>query len=253
MNAPIYQGATMNRKHIKRLNAVVYALLAHAAFVHGVAQAQEAAPAGAAAPTRQEATATRHVTNAVAVVRKLEKVDRMQDVLKNARGIFIVPSYGRVAAGVGAAGGTGLLLVRHAGGDWTGPVFYNTGGLSVGLQVGAEGGNLVLILNNDKALDEFMKKNNVAINAKAGLTVLDWNKMVQGSAGTGDVTAWSDTKGLLGDAATVEVKDIRFNQKMTTAYYRRTLSAADVIDGKTTSAQSAPLFQALAAASLPAR
>jgi len=242
----------MNSKQKKRINTVFYALLAQWVFVTGPAPAQAQADTTSSS-MKQEATANNRVSEAIAVVHKIESVDRMRGLLKNAKGIFIVPSYGRAAVGVGAAGGTGILLVRHAGGAWSDPVFYNTGGLSVGLQAGVEGGHLVLVLNNDKAVNEFLKKNNFSVNAKAGLTVVNWNKMVQGSAGTGDVVAWSDTKGLFGDVATIEVNDIRFNQKVTNAYYRRALSATDVIKGTTSNPQSAPLVEALAAAADPAR
>lgn len=239
----------MNSQPTKRISLILCALFAHAACVSAAPQQTDTTSSAA----KQEATASGHVSDAVAVVRKIERIDRMQATLNSAKGIFIVPSYGRAAVGVGAAGGTGMLLVRRAGGGWSEPVFYNTGGLSVGLQAGAEGGNLVLILNNDKAVNEFMKKNNFSVNAKAGLTVVNWNKMVQGSAGTGDVVAWSDTKGLFGDLATVEVNDVRFNQKLTNAYYRRSLSATDVISGQTGNPQSAPLVEALVAVAAPVR
>lgn len=240
----------MKTCHIQRINAVLYALLVHAALAHSAAQAQTDTTSSA---MKQEANASQHVSDAIGVVRKIEGVDRLRGVLASAKGIFIVPSYGRAAIGVGAAGGTGILLVHRSDGTCSDPVFYNTGGLSVGLQAGAQGGKLVLVLNNDKAVNEFLKKNNFSVNAKAGLTVVNWNKMVQGAAGDGDVVAWSDTKGLFGDLATVEINDIRFNQKVTNAYYRRALSATDVISGKTMNPQSAPLVEALAAVAGPAR
>ena len=77
--------------------------------------------------------------------------------------------------------------------------------------------------------------------------------MVQGTAGAGDVVAWSDTQGLFGDVATVQVNDIRFNQNVTNAYYERTLSATDVIKGTTNNPQAAPLVDALVAAAEPAK
>lgn len=241
----------MNTKQKRRMNTIFYALLAHAVVVHGAA-AQAPVDTTSSSP-KQEAIASEHVRDAVAVVRKLDDVERMQGVLKSAKGIFIVPNYRRAAVGVGAAGGTGILLVRRASGGWSDPVFYNTGGLSVGLQAGVEGGSLVLVLNNDKAVNAFLKKNNFSVNAKAGLTVVRWNKMVQGTAGAGDVVAWSDTQGLFGDVATVQVNDIRFNQNVTNAYYNRTLSATDVIKGTTNNPQAAPLVDALAAAAEPAK
>jgi lipid-binding SYLF domain-containing protein len=172
--------------------------------------------------------------------------DRMRSLLTAAKGVFIVPSYGRAAIGLGAEGGAGILLVKQGDSGWSQPVFYNTGGLSIGLQAGAQGGMLVFVLNNQKAVDAFFKKTSVSLNAKAGLTVLNWSKMTQGSLGTGDIVAWSDTKGLFGDVATVELNGIRYNQKLNDAYYHRTLSASDIIAGKTSNAQADLLVQALA-------
>lgn len=214
--------------------------------------AQTSAPAPAHADRtssagKQNTAATRHVTQAIAVVQKLERDTKIHRVLADAKGVFIVPSYDKAALGVGAEGGAGILLVHRQDGSWADPVFYNAGGLSLGLQAGAQRGALVLVLNNEKAVDEFLKKNNFSLNAKAGVTVLNWNKMAQGSVGAGDVIAWSDAKGLFGDVATVEVNDIRFNQNLTNAYYNRTLSATDVIAGKLNNPQAEPLLQALVA------
>ncbi|WP_305824718.1 lipid-binding SYLF domain-containing protein [Massilia brevitalea] len=242
----------MKTMHKKLIQMAVVAICAGAAGAVAAAGAPAKADTTSAA-VKQGAAASQHVTDAIAVVGKIEAEGRLHAVLGNAKGIFIVPSYGRAALGVGAAGGTGILLVRRAEGGWSDPVFYKTGGLSVGLQAGAAGGAMALILNNDKAVSEFLKKNNFSINAKAGLTVVNWNKMVQGSAGTGDVLAWSDTKGLFGDVATLEFNDIRYNQAMTNAYYQRSLSASDVIDGKTGNPQAGPLVQALVAAAAPIR
>ena len=216
----------------------------------GLLHAQDNRPAHAdttASADRQVAAAERHVVQAANVVHRLEMDTRMRSLLLAAKGIFIVPSYKRAAVGIGGQGGAGLFLVKHEDGSWSQPVFYNTGGLSLGLQVGAQGGVLVFVLNNQKAIDAFLKKTNVSLNAKAGLTVVNWNRMVQGSTGEGDVIAWSDSKGLFGDAATVELSGVRINQKLNNAYYHRTLSATDIIGGKTNNPQADRLVQALAA------
>nr|WP_315222696.1 hypothetical protein [uncultured Duganella sp.] len=57
-----------------------------------------------------------------------------------------------------------------------------------------------------------MARHNFALSAEAGLTVLNWSKLAQGTVGTGDVVAWSGTKGLFGGAVAVGLRDIRFNQ-----------------------------------------
>lgn len=197
--------------------------------------------------------ASQRVSDALSVVRRLEAEPRMKQLLQQAKGVLIVPSYGRAALGVGAHGGAGLLLLKRSDGTWSGPAFYDLGGLTVGLQAGAEGGPLALVLNNEKAVNEFMKKNNLALSADAGLTVLNWSRLAQGTAGTGDVVAWSGTKGLFGDVAAVGVNDIRFNQSLTNAYYGRTLSPREIAAGTVSNPQAEPLQQALGQAATIAR
>jgi lipid-binding SYLF domain-containing protein len=237
----------MNKRYANALRCVVVAMLAGPVL----AQAQDkpaARPDTTTSSDRQAAAAERRVVQAIDVVHRMEMDARIRPVLASARGVFIVPSYARAAVGIGGEGGAGLLLLHDGDGHWTDPVFYHTGGVSLGLQAGAQGGMLAFILNNQKAVDAFLKKTSVSLNAKAGLTVVNWNRMVQGSAGAGDVVAWSDTKGLFGDAATVELNGVRYSQNLNNAYYRRTLSASDIIAGKTSNPQASLLVQTLTSA-----
>lgn len=215
----------------------------------GVASAQSGGvqkPDLAAKPAR---SATQRVSDALAVVRQLESEPRMKQLLQQAKGVLIVPWYGRAALGLGAHGGAGLLLLKRVDGSWSGPAFYDLGGLTLGLQAGAEGGAIAMVLNNDKAVGEFMKKNNFSLSAEAGLTVVNWSRLAQGTAGNGDVVAWSGAKGLFGDAVAVGLNDIRYNQALTNAYYGRSLSPKDIPDGSVSNPQARPLQQALAEAS----
>ena len=209
---------------------------------------QEAAGAPA---DRREAAAQKHVDDATVVVRKMSNEPRIQELLHQAKGVVIVPTYGRAALGIGVSGGAGVLLVKRDGENWSEPIFYNLGGLSAGVQAGAEGGALALILNNDKAVDVFMRKNTFSLSADSGLTVVNWSKLVQGSAGIGDVTAWGETKGLFGNLASIGINDIRFNQNLTDAYYHLNLSPNDVIAGRVKSARSDTLKQSLTAIPSP--
>ena len=229
--------------------ACALVLLALAGISTAQTAATERPPAtGASAPAgKQEAAADRHVADAVKVVQRMLEETRMKDLLQQAKGIFIVPSFGRAAVGVGASGGAGLLLTKRADGSWSDPAFYNIGGLSVGAQVGAEGGALAMVLNNEKAVNKFMQKNAFAVNAAAGLTLVNWSKIAQGNLGDGDVVVWASTKGLYGNLVAVGVSDIRFNQDLTNAYYHQSVSVADALAGKYPNTQADLLKQTLAA------
>jgi lipid-binding SYLF domain-containing protein len=189
-----------------------------------------------------------HVNDAVRVVQRMKSDPGMASLLQQARGVFVIPEYGRAAFGVGGRGGAGVLLTKQDG-TWSQPSFYSYGGISAGLQAGAEGGSIAFVLNNDKAVNSFTKQdNNWSLNAEAGLTVVAWSKKAQGSAGKGDVTVWSDSKGLFGDAA-ISLTDINFDEAETGAYYGQKVSSArDVINGKLQNPHSAALRNALAQA-----
>ena len=251
---------TKNKKARAVLAAGTLTLICGAASAQAEMQAriavdQAGATATAVAPaSKDEATAAKHVNDAVTVVQKMQEEARMKELLAQAKGIFIVPTYGRAALGVGAEGGAGVLLIRKADGAWSDPAFYNIGGLSAGAQVGVEAGAIALVLNNEKAVNKFMQKNKFAVNAAAGLTIVNWSKIAQGSLGDGDVVAWSGAKGLYGSLVSVGVNDIRYNQKLTDAYYHQMVPVTDAVAGKYTVPASDALKQALAAApAMPAK
>jgi lipid-binding SYLF domain-containing protein len=246
--------ALQQRIGLAACHAVLVLLLS---FAGSVAWAQPPTvpggmPAGtepaAGTVSRAQAAAIRRVVNAADAVRRMAAEPGMKALLAQAKGVFIVPTYGRAALGLGASGGAGVLVLRRADGTWTDPLFYNLGGLSIGAQAGAEGGPIAFVLLNDKAVSSFRQKNNFALSADAGLTVISFSKMAQGAVGGGDVVAWADTKGLFGNVATLAVRDIRFNTKATQAYYGRPATIQDVVEGTATNPQSEALKQALAAA-----
>ena len=220
----------------------------------GLAAAQDTPDTSSTATVarKPEETAMKHVNDAVAVAQRMLQEPRMKELLQQAKGVFIVPTYGRAALGVGASGGAGVLLIKRADGTWSDPAFYNIGGISAGAQIGAEAGAIALVLNNEKAVNKFMQKNSCSLSAAAGLTIVNWAKIAQGSLGDGDVVAWAGTKGLYGSLVAVGVSDIRYNQKLTNAYYHQTVSAADALAGKHTNPNADTLKQTLATAPVSA-
>ncbi|MFC0254551.1 lipid-binding SYLF domain-containing protein [Massilia consociata] len=212
-----------------------------------VGPAREAGTPGTQRNKEEMKNATEHVNKAVQVVQQMQASQEMRSLLQRSKGVFVVPDYGGAALGVGARGGAGVLLVRN-GNTWSNPAFYNMGSLSVGLQAGAEAGAIAFVLNDQKALNSFMQNNKFALNADAGLTLVDWSRKGEGSAGWGNITVWSDTEGLFGGAA-INVSDIDYDEDETSAYYQRQVAARDVLTGKVKNPQADMLRQALANAS----
>ena len=199
---------------------------------------------------RDEAHDAQHqIDGAAKIVQRMQSDHAAAQLLREAKGVFVVTKFGHAALGVGGRGGEGVLMMNKNG-IWGDPAFYNMGGMSIGAEAGAEGGSLVFVLNSEKALKSFDQNNNWSLNAEAGLTIVNWSGKAQGSAGKGDVTVWSDTKGLLG-AVAVSVTDIQFDHGETSAFYGKPMQVADVFRG-TASAPAekvARLRDALAGAS----
>ncbi|GAB3452740.1 hypothetical protein GCM10027321_01870 [Massilia terrae] len=228
--------------------------LASAFFLVGLAGvgapalAQSDSKPAHAAGGSNAATAQKHVSEAAGVVRRMTSDPGLSQELAQAKGVYILPRYGRAALGLGASGGAGVFLAHLPDGSWSQPAFFNTGGISIGLQAGAEGGPITLIMRNDKAVSAFREKNSFNLSADLGITVVKWSREAAGQAGMSDVIAWSGSEGLFGNVATLAINDVHFNQKATQAYYGKAATAQDVLSGKVSNPQSDALRQALSSA-----
>lgn len=106
----------------------------------GVAQAR--APS---ANSDQAHGPQRLVDKAASVVVEFQRDKGEAGIMRRARGMYIVPEYGKAGFIIGGKGGAGVVTVRRTDG-WTPPAFFNFGGLSVGAQIGATGGSIIFLL-----------------------------------------------------------------------------------------------------------
>jgi lipid-binding SYLF domain-containing protein len=188
-----------------------------------------------AAQEKRENKSVEQVNRAGTVLQKMSAEPGMRDQLALARGVFIVPRYGRAGLGIGAQGGEGIVLLKQASG-WSDPAFYNFGGLSAGLLAGAEGGSMIFLLNNERAVSNFMKQDNFSVSADAGLTIVNWSAKGQADLSRADVIAWTDTRGLFGSAA-IGIRDVRFDSRDSEAFYGRSVALNDILMGRVTAPQ----------------
>lgn len=211
--------------------AVVAALVAAGLGISGAVQAQSGNSAPGGGRSSEARQARNEVEQAVQVVQQMKGDPQVRDALSRAKGVFILPEYGRGALGIGAQGGSGVLVTRK-GDKFSNPVFYNLGGVSVGAQAGGAGGSLAMLLMTDKAVQDFRSGKNFSLNADAALTVADWSHRAQASGGkVQDILVWSGTKGVYGGAS-LAATDIWYDRNANQAYYGRTgLQPSSILDG----------------------
>ena len=78
-----------------------------------------------------------------------------EEVLDDAKCIVVVPHLIKAGFIVGGKHGRGVASCRTATG-WSAPAFVSVGGGSWGLQIGAEGVDLVMLVMNDKGLQHLL-------------------------------------------------------------------------------------------------
>jgi SH3 domain-containing YSC84-like protein 1 len=79
-----------------------------------------------------------------------------QEVLDHAKCIAVVPHLVKGGFIFGAEGGRGVATCRTAAG-WSAPAFFDVEGGSWGLQIGVEGIDLVMIIQNDKGMQDLLQ------------------------------------------------------------------------------------------------
>jgi lipid-binding SYLF domain-containing protein len=236
--------------HLHCRRAVLVAAAAFLPLAYSVAWSAQNEPASRQSATSTSASSTEdkhdaatHLKEAEQVVRQMNADPGLKDLMGRAKGLFIVPTYGRGALVVGAQGGPGVLVV-HKDDKWSGPAFYNFGGISIGAQAGAAAGKIAMLLMSERAVNTFAVGNKFSFNADAGFTLVNYSARMQATPGKEDVILWSDTTGLFANAS-VGVTDINWDEKETRAFYGRSVTAKEIIDGKVKSPKAQALLQAL--------
>jgi len=187
-------------------------------------------PVPSLADDRQEAE--RVVEKAYWVIQNFmndPNLEACRELLKKAKGVFIIPDLLKGAFIVGASGGTGLILVREKTTTWEGPAFYTLGGASFGLQIGGQASDVVILAMTDRGVSSFLT-NSFKLGADVGVAVGPVG--LGASAGTANLSAdlisFSRSKGLYGgvalDGSVVAVRD-----SLNHAFYGHQVSPTDIL------------------------
>ena len=82
--------------------------------------------------------------------------DYFRKLLAKAQGVLIIPASARVAFIFGGQGGRGVLVARDQAGKWTGPAFYTLSYASVGLQIGVQVSEVIVLVMTQSAINSLL-------------------------------------------------------------------------------------------------
>ena len=120
----------------------------------------------------QSSDETRRINDAVLALQEIMAAgDKAvpQSIMEKAAGIAVFPSLLKGGFVVGGQRGHGVLSVRNKkDGTWSAPAFLTITGGSIGAQIGGQAGDLILIVQNDRGLEQLVK-NQFKLGAEAGV------------------------------------------------------------------------------------
>ena len=151
------------------------------------------------------------VDKAEMTLKKLhQEIVSLQDHAKDAKALFIVPSFRRGALILGGAGGSGVLLIKQPDGNWSPPAFYTIGSASVGAQIGADVSEMVVVVRTQRGVESFYT-DDFRLGGDASLAVGSTGSGARAGGIKGDFVAFAKSKGVYGgislDAQGVAVED----------------------------------------------
>jgi SH3 domain-containing YSC84-like protein 1 len=142
---------------------------------------------------------------AVATLRNSPTVGSgVNSYLQNAKAVLVFPDLLRGGFVFGAAGGTAALLARKPNGEWSDPAFYLLLDASLGLQIGGEGGQVLLAIMNDSAVNKIVDGNSINLGGDLSVAVGPFGGGAQGATTTNlgaDVVAFGLQEGAFAGVA----------------------------------------------------
>ena len=160
----------------------------------------------------------------------LNSKDISAEALSKADCVLILPDVKKFGFGVGGSGGRGPLLCRggdHFKGKWSAPAMYSVGGASIGLQAGGSSTDFVLLLMNEKVVNQILNgKTKMGTDATAaagpGATAA--------SASDADILTYGRAKGVFAGVS-LGGSSIEPDNDANRRLYGKTVTATDIVRG----------------------
>jgi lipid-binding SYLF domain-containing protein len=166
------------------------------------------------------------------------------EVLDHAKCVAVVPKMIKGGFVLGGKHGKGVATCRTANG-WSAPAFFTIGGGSAGFQIGLEGVDLVMVIQNEKGMQHLLaSKFEIGGDASAAAGPVgrhasantDWKLDTE-------ILTYSRAKGAFA-GATLEGASVQRDDDSTEAIYGSKVATEDVLSGKVAVPESAHAFLA---------
>jgi lipid-binding SYLF domain-containing protein len=197
--------------------------------------------AAAHAGPREDARAE----NAVRVLAEIQAIPESSipdKLLDEAKAIVIVPDTIKAGLVLGGRRGHGVLAVRTADGGWSNPGFVTLTGGSIGLQVGVQSADVVLVFRSERGLDSIVN-GKFTLGADASVAA---GPMGRNAAAATDgqmkaeIWSWSRARGLFAGVA-LDGAVLSMDDKANEAVYGQDTTPRMILEGRAEQEPSAAI------------
>ncbi|MCR4378535.1 MAG: lipid-binding SYLF domain-containing protein [Rhodospirillales bacterium] len=180
---------------------------------------------------------------------QVKPMDEFRALLPHAVGMVILPGVLKGGFIVAAEGGNGVLVAKNDSGQWSAPAFYFLAAGSVGMQVGGQATDIVLLVFNQKAVQSIIDHQG-KLGADLGLVIGTVGAGVEASttANIGaDVMAFAQGVGIFAGGSLEAAALVKRND-LNEAFYNQALTPSDIVlNGQAENPAADGLRSALAA------
>src|SRR5437588_5332240 len=144
------------RRNMRRTNTLLIAFMSVVAlFVFSLTVAAQTSRNRSTSKARAAADQSAKAARVFDQIMGTREKSIPRDLLDRAEAVAVFPSVFKAGLIVGGRGGSRIISRRVPGG-WTAPAFFNLGGGSIGLQIGASSTDYILLFMNDNAVESLL-------------------------------------------------------------------------------------------------
>jgi lipid-binding SYLF domain-containing protein len=176
--------------------------------------------------------------NAIRVLTDIQAIPESaipDKLLDEAHAIVVVPDSLKIGLIFGGRRGQGLLSVKSADGTWSNPSFVSLTGGSVGLQVGVQSSDIVLVFRSDRGLESIVNgKFTLGADASvaAGPVGRNASTATDGEM-KAEIWSWSRARGLFAGVA-LDGAVLSIDDAANEAVYGRDTTPRMIFEGRAT-------------------
>lgn len=154
-------------------------------------------------------------------------------LIGRAKAVALFPGSLKAGFVFGGKIGTGVLCVRMADGKWSPPVFFHMGGANIGLQVGVQSADVMMVVLSQTGLNAFLI-NNLRIGVDASAAAGPVGRQTEASLAAmdlhADIYSYSRTQGLFAGVS-LQSDVLGYDAPATNYYYGQEMSMNQVLQG----------------------